>query len=1145
MRGSGPSTRALSGVLPRLTDVTLHLHTGERTDLLADALGALLASPLADPFAKEVVVVPARGVERWLTQRLSHRLGVGARGGDGVCAGVDFVSPHSLESLLLRRGDHDPWAPDELVWGVLKTIDECVGEPGFDSLSRHLGHGDTTPYGDLRRSRRYSVARRLAGLFASYASQRPGLLADWSHGHNTDGAGAELAADLHWQAELWRRLTPHVDAATPDVRLADTLDQLRRGGDLDLPPRLSLFGHTRLRASEVSLLAALGEVREVHLWLPQTSIRRWDELAPLAAQGPVRRRADRTARQAGHPLLASLGRDSHEVRRSLGERAVESPGLCAPAAPPTLLGWLQHDLRANAPAAPATRSSRQLAADDRSVQVHACHGTARQVDVLREVLVGLLESDHTLEPRDIVVMCPDIESYAPLISAAFGLGDVADHTTGHPAHELRVRLADRSPGATNPLMTLAATLVDLVDARLTATQVIDLASHETVRARFGFDDDALERISRWVGESAVRWGLDAHDRGRFGLSLPDNTWFSGLRRVLLGAALSGEDHRVVGGTLPVDDVGAGDLELLGRFVEFVDRLQVFLTAAHRAASAEDWSTAIGQAVDALGTVALADTWQQAQVHRELARIKAAEAVGGTALRHADVRALFRDRLRGRPTRSNFRTGTLTVCTMVPMRSVPHRVVCLVGLDDGVFPRGATIDGDDVLGRDPLTGERDPRAEDRQLLLDAICSATETLVVTYSGRGEHTGESRPPAVPLGEVLSALDATAAEPVRDRVLVQHPLQPFDEDNLIPGRLGVPTPFSFDRTALDGATAARDPEPAVRTLVPTPLPTLPAGDVSLADLRDFLTHPARAFFRSRLRVGVASETKEVKDTIPIALDNLEQWAVGDRIIRDLLAGIAPHDSMLAEQMRGLLPPGELGRTVLTEIVGRVRPLYERAAALRGTAWAHSVDVVIELGEGRRLTGTVGDLFDTVQVTLTYSNLGPKQRLSGWLDALALAAGRPDSAWTVHTIGKHTAGTQLSTIGPLDQQQALDWLRDLVALRDLGLREPLPMPLRTTSAFAERWRLRGNLPAADDRARNAWTTPAFNDGAFPKEDADAWHVLAWGERLPYAELTTALGPAEGSAPPHLTTPIPAHRLGWLATRLWGPMLAAEKLTVN
>ncbi|GAA1910452.1 exodeoxyribonuclease V subunit gamma [Nocardioides hwasunensis] len=1119
--------------------MTLHLHTAERTDALADGLADLLVTPLPDPFAREVVVVPARGVERWLTQRLSHRLGVGARGGDGVCAGVDFVTPHSLVSMLLDRDAEDPWSPDRLAWPLLEVIDSCLDEPGFEDLSRHLGHGDPA---DERSARRYAVARRLAGLFSSYAVQRPQLVGDWRAGDDTDGSGGPLATDLRWQAELWRRLVDRVDEPGPDLRHTSTLERLAAGADgLDLPGRLSLFGHTRLPVTEVELLRALGGHRDVHLWLPQPSPALWAALAPTAGAGPVARADDDSAAMVGHPLLASLGRDSRELRRTLGEVDTDQR-TAGHADPATMLGWLQSDLRANRSPDAGLLASRVRAKTDRSVQVHACHGTARQVDVLREVLVGLLQDDPTLEPRDILVMCPDIETYAPLISAGFGLADVTHEDVGHPAHRLRVRLADRSPGATNPLLGVAAELVELAAGRMTATSVLDLAATEPVRARFGFTDDHLERMTRWVDHAAIRWGYDRDHRGAFGLELDANTWLTGLQRVLLGAAMSGQGHRVVRTTLPLDDVGDGDLDLVGGFVEMVDRLHTFVAAAGEASSVADWTTALGRAVHGLTASDADDAWRVAQFDRELARISAGVGDHETRLRHADVRALLRHRLRGRPTRSNFRTGTLTVCTMVPMRSVPHRVVCLVGLDDGVFPRLESVDGDDVLARRPLTGERDIRSEDRQLLLDAIGAATETLVITYAGRGEHTGDAKPPAVPLGELLDTLDRTSSDAVRDDLVLQHPLQPFDEANLTAGALvrAVDRPFSFDRSALAGARAARAPRPVHPALVTDPLvaPDL-AEEVSLSDLQDFFAHPVRGFLRHRLRVTTPYDVEETKDAIPITLDGLEKWDVGDRLVRDVLAGGDPQAAMLAEQLRGLLPPEDLGSAMLTDIVTRVRPLVEAALPLRSGP-ARTLDVDIDLGD-RRLTGTVGHVFGNNLVAVSYSTLAAKHRMAAWLDALALAAGHPDENWTAHTIGRwgRSAGRR-ALISPMPDDDARAHLRELVDVMERGQREPLPLPVKTTLAFAEEFTLAarsggGGQTDPDAKAAAEWVTPRFNETGFPREDGDQWHVRAWGEQAPYELLAAPLLADEvrdeDGAP---------HRLGHYALRVWSPLLAHE-----
>ncbi len=1127
----------------------MRIHRAERTDVLADGLADLLAGPPADAFAEELVVVPARGVERWLTQRLSHRLGAGARGGDGVCAGVRFLSPHSLVALLLGKERDDPWDPDRLVWPLLDVIDAALGEPWCATLAAHLGFGVDGEEGALRRSRRYSVARRLAGLFASYAVQRPRLVTDWRDGADTDGWGEPLDDDLLWQPELWRRLLKVVDAAPPDVRHAETLDRLRAGGDgLDLPARLSLFGHTRLPVTEVQLLGALGELRDVHLWLPQVSARLWDQLGDLSAVGPVPRAEDRSIQLVEHPLLGSLGRDARELERTLaaaGGEAVVEPAPVTGAAPETLLGWLQHDLRANAAPGPDTRARRAHRAADRSVQVHACHGATRQVDVLREVLAGLLEDDPTLEPRDILVMCPDIEAYAPLVQAGFGLADLPGAGEGHPAHRLRVRLADRALSSTNPLLSLAATLVELAGGRLTATDVLDLAAADPVRRRFAFTDDDLAQLAMWVEHASIRWGLDAEHRGAYGLRLPDNTWQAGLDRVLLGVAMAQQEqggHRFVGDALPVDDVSSGDVELAGRLAEYVDRLHVFVDAATGASTIGAWVGALAAGVEQLTAVSPRDAWQQAQFERELARIADSAAVStgstsgaGVPLLLADVRHLLAHRLGGRPTRANFRTGTLTVCTMVPMRSVPHRVVCLVGLDDGVFPRAGSVDGDDALARNPATGERDARSEDRQLFLDAILAARETLVITYTGANEHTGAERPPAVPLGELLDALDTTAAAPVREQVLLHHPLQPFDARNLEAGALVGTAPFSFDTAALAGAAAARGPRSPATVLVTEPLPARPAADVALADLQAFLAHPVRAFLRSRLDVSSPLEAEETHDAIPITLDGLEKWQIGDRLVADVLSGVTPADSVRAERLRGVLPPGRLGALVLAEVEGHARPLVVNTLQLR-QGRPRTVDVDIDLGGGRRLTGTIGSVFGNRLVTASYSSLAAKHRLRSWVDLLALTVGHPDESWVTHALGRGKAATAQALGGPLDER-AETWLRELVDLYDRGMREPLPLPVKTACAYAEAAR-RGsaNSGSPEWKARREWETDRYSPTGIPGEDADPAHVQVFGEHAPFECLLTP-----PRADEHWNDE--RHRLGQYARRLWQPLLdGAERV---
>ena len=1090
--------------------MALYIHRAERTDVLADGLGALLATPPPDPFAPDLVMVPARGVERWLSQRLSHVLGRGS-GEDGVCAGVSFRSPASLIAEIAGTRDHDPWSPDAMTWPLLEVIDANLDEPWCHTLATHLGQFATDDEKELRQGRRYAVTRRLAGLFASYARQRPQLLADWLSGDVGD-----LADDLAWQPQLWQRLVAAMAIDPPHIRHANTIARLHDSASA-LPARLSLFGHTRLPATDIELLEALATHHELHLWLPHPSAQAWTALADL--RGIVSRRDDDSHRRITHPLLATLGRDVRELQRSLPDTAACDEYLPGADQPDTLLGWLQSDIAANSVLA----QHRSLRADDRSVQVHSCHGPARQVDVLREVLLGLLADDDTLEPRDILVMCPDIETYAPLIAANFGLGEVV--SGGHPAHRLRVRLADRSLVQTNPLLAVASQLLTLAGSRVTATEVLNLAQSAPVRARFMFTDDDLENITDWVREANIRWGFDQQHRTPYGVDFVHNTWQFGLDRVLAGVALSDDSQSWIENTLPLDDVGSNSVELAGRLTEFVDRLQRVIDSLSGIRSLRDWLTALVDGIRLITRIEDADAWQASQMEREFNDVCAyAGAREATLLRLPDVDALLHQHLAGRPTRANFRTGTLTVCTMVAMRSVPHRVVCLVGLDDTIFPRIGTVDGDDALARHPMTGERDVRSEDRQLLLDAIGAATDTLVITYTGANDYTGQQRPPSVPLAELLDALDVTTEAAVRDQIVVHHPLQPFDARNVEPGALIPGKPFSFDTTVLRAAQAAsadREDRPA---FVSGPLPgAAPSGDVGLADLLMFFKDPVKGFFRA-LDFTFPADVEGVEDAMPVEIDNLQEWTVGDRMLNDILRGMSPDRARQAEWCRGTLPPGTLGWRKATEIRDQAALLAAEALPLR-TDPVRAIDVNLDIGGGRRLTGTVSPVFGTRLVAATYSRLDGKHLLAAWIPLLALIAYVPEREWSAVCIGRPKRGTRprREHLGA-PQAPALDLLADLVAIYDAGRREPLPLPLKTSLAWAEA-RHDGSDPV--DAASRRWRS-----GMFPGDDRQPAHVQAWGAGVTLSDLMAPLRPGEEH-------PGENNRLGAYSARLWLPMLRA------
>jgi len=516
------------------------------------------------------------------------------------------------------------------------------------------------------------------------------------------------------------------------------------------------------------------------------------------------------------------------------------------------------------------------------------------------------------------------------------------------------------------------------------------------------------------------------------------------------------------------------------------------------------------------------------------------------LRLAEVRDLLGDRLRGQPTRAAFRTGDLTMCTLVPMRSVPHRVVCLVGLDDGSFPRGGGRDGDDLLLRARHVGDHDRRAEDRQLLLDAVLAATDALVITYAGRDVRTNEVAPPAVPVTELLEVIDATVraadGRPARDLVRRDHPLHPSDRRCFDAGALHTVGPWSFDRLQLAGALAAVAP----RVIVPgffegrLPAPVTGTGAdpsvVLLEELVSFVQHPVKAFLRQRLGLSLWVDDDGPNDSLPIEVDGLGSWSIGDRLLSALLTGSDLDAACAAEFARGLLPPGALGQNVLDKARDKAAAIAAEAARV-ASGPRRSLEVDVALPDGRRVVGTVPDQIGDVVRFTTFSTIKPKVRIASWVRFLAAAASHRERALSSATVGWGRGAPEVARLPVLGatsddrHARAVATLATIVDLRDRGLCEPLPLYTDTSQRYAVRAR-RGRPTALDDAA-GTWTST----WTWAKEDKDPEHLLVLSGQRPFAEIA-ALRPAADESGPGWVADEDT-RFGRLARRLWDPLLEA------
>ncbi|MCY4368767.1 MAG: exodeoxyribonuclease V subunit gamma [bacterium] len=1093
--------------------MALLIHAGSHPDELVSELCGMLASPPADPFVKEMVAVPTRGIERWLTQRIASGLGRLAPG-DGVCANVEFPSPRRLvrEVMLAAPGlaaAVDAWDRPALTRSVLSVLDENLEEPWMWLLARFI----EAPDGDLAtpgNGQRLRAARKIAGLFGQYARRRPEMVRAWLDGVDVGPGGDTLPEPDRWQPRLWRLVRERIGVPGLAELIPAALDPIRDGSvEVELPERVFVYGLTAIDPLDIAVFDATAAQRDVHLFVLHPSPVLWRQTEQHLATRPIgpalpARVTDQTAGLSRHPLVRSWAQESRELQLVLAGRGLSggtSRSEETRPAPASLLARLQHDIRANeAPPRTATPDRHRDVEGDRSIQIHICYGPRRQVEVLRDAILHALAADSTLEPRDIVIMTPDLGTFAPLLEAAFLHGidssasypnveHVAEANTDDALPDLRLRIADRAPAATNPLVRFAGAVLDLAGSRLEGGTVRELVAMPVVRRLFGIDEEVADEIAGLIDDTNVRWGLDADHRAGWNAgTAADHTWGRGLDRALAGVYYADSGVRVVGTVAPIDGVEGQEARPVGILAQIIDRIVAVRELLREPRPPSQWGSAVAGAVRLLAAPAWDEQWQWGQLERLLEESFPAEGGGADdpLLDVAEARIAVEDWSRDVPSPLHFRTGDITVCTLVPMRSVPYRVVCLLGMDDQRFPRSSRVDGDDLLVDSETIGDTDRGAEDRQLLLDAIMAAGAQLIVTYSGRDELTNVEYPPAVPIAELMDVITDMAGRDGLERLQTHHPLQPFSEANFISGNLGGSGPWGFDPMQFGGALAVqrrKDPGPT-RLSLPPPEDDI-FSEIRLDDLRGFLEHPARDFLRKRLGFWIPARGEIPDDTVPTVLDPLSEWKVTNRLLAGLLSGHSIEALEDHERAGDTLPPGNLGQPGLERAQQRATGLL-KAAQMAGYDPARSEQHTGAVRVGNHLIeGTVNADRTASRVDLvTPSRLKGKQRLRAFLQVVFLSALEPDRPWQGLLLGRHLRGDKLWSvrIGPIRgdterrRQQAEELLSGLVDLYVEGLTTPIPLPCETS--FVWQRNLGNHRSIARKVAGHAWETDRFSPEA-------------------------------------------------------------------
>ena len=1069
---------------------------GNRLDDLRNLVVSVMRRyPLA-PLENEIALVQSNGIAQWLKLALAEDSQDDDQGGCGIAAAIDVQLPGSFMWQLYRRVLGRDEIPEvslldkaPLTWRLMRLLPEVIERPHFEPLRRFL-----TDDSDLRK--RYQLAERLADLFDQYQVYRADWLKDWASGahvlNTARGERKSLAAGNRWQAELWRILLEDVgeegmaqSRAGVHQRFIERINSLEQA-PAGLPARLIVFGISSLPAQILEALAGLARFSQVLLCVHNPCRHHWGDIVAdkdllrhqykrqQRKQGMPLQLDDELLHQHAHPLLAAWGKQGRDYINLLDSyddpgsyQTVFSDGridLFSEGDPQTLLNQLQDDILELRPLAETREHWPAIdPTKDRSVRFHVAHSPQREVEILHDQLLARFSADPTLRPRDIIVMLPAIDTYAPHIRAVFG------QLERHDPRYIPFTLTDQGQRGRDPLLIALEHLLKLPDSRFAVSEVLNLLDVPAVRARFAIQESDLPTLHRWIEGSGIRWGLSAEQRASLGLpeGLEQNSWRFGLRRMLLGYAVGvGEG---CDGIEPYDEIGGLDAALIGPLVALLDALDIACQALSQPATATQWGERLHALLqifflaedehDELLLVQLQDlrdTW-----------LETCDAVGLqdllplTVVREAWLSGLDQGKLSQR-----FLAGSVNFCTLMPMRAIPFRVVCLLGMNDGDYPRAQPPLDFDLMASDYRPGDRSRREDDRYLLLEALLSARDQLYVSWVGRSIRDNSERPASVLVGQLRDHLAAgwqlagarqgqreDPGQQLLHALTQEHPLQPF---SLRYFQKGSPLfSFAHEWRVLHQQDAQNGEQP----------PALPAYSseepLNLVQLQDFLRHPVRHFFSQRLKVFFEALEAPTPDEEPFVLDALQRYGLSESLLGAALADPDNAECALQAQARrlqacGLLPLAGFGEALQAELIQPLPDLLQRHRQLL-QRWPTLVEgaLPIHFEQGaHRLEGWLGRVYQAddqslLSIATVPNTLGAGRNslkwhrlIPAWVMHLAACA----SGYPLHSALVASDLTLL--LAPLPQAEAAERLGELLLARQAGMNAPLPVAAKTAFAW-------------------------------------------------------------------------------------------------
>jgi exodeoxyribonuclease V gamma subunit len=1000
----------------------LHLYHSNRLERLAEQLADILVVPLGNPLTAETLVVQHQGMGRWLSLDLAQRL--------GICANTNFLLPAGFIWQLLRKllddvPELDRYQPAQNQWWLFERLGKPLSESCFSPLNNYLQTDDELM--------RFQLAGEIANCFDQYLVYRPEWIRAWQR--------KEVAVPGDgWQALLWQELQSS-RRGKHWVDLQYQLHEAAATGALHserLPERVCLFALTSLSPGYLDILHAASQWMDIHLFILNPAEGYWMDLVSEKehSQRELASKTDALYLDQGNSLLTSLGGQGRDFFSLITAYDPGSWDVFITPESDTLLHRVQRDILL--PYADDQAELNALDPNDRSIEIHVCHSPMRELEVLHDQLLDRFRLDPTLQPTDILVMMPDMDTYAPYIEAVFG--------ESNELAAIPYTLSDRSQINESPVVALFLQLLTLAGGRYPVDQIISLLEHPVLHRRFGLEGSDLTRIHHWVELVAIRWGRDGSDRAALGLPVTgQNSWQMGLDRLLLGYAFPGEGDELFNGMLPCAEVEGSEAQILGHLHSFISALfdleEQILSATHM----HVWKDRINNLIDRFFDPD-EETVDQVQALRSaISRI--VETATQAEFQGTVTRELIISQLRQQlsvPSSGRFLGGGVNFCALTPMRALPFRVICMIGMNDTVFPRDRQPVGFDLMANSHRVGDRSRRADDRYLFLETLISVREQLYISYTGRDIRDNSPLPPSVLVSELADYLDAryewSEGRSVSACLTTQHPLQPFNTRYFKPD-----SPyFSYSQSNCLGAEALLHPP-----IKPAPFLSKALSDpdetwrhIELNQLIGFYLNPVRYLFSKRLGINIATDQALLESRDPFELGYFEQGELFVRLVQGTLTELDRDTLLSVERARGVLPHGVTGEIAFDGLVDTAK---HYAAVLTSLSKGQKISPlsVDHTHDGLRLVGRLEQIQTDGILGYSYNRLPDTRLLGLWIRHLVLNV---SAASDVAPITRWLSQDGLLTFHPVPE--AITLLNELLDLYWQGLTQPIPLFPKSSRAY-------------------------------------------------------------------------------------------------